>query len=159
MGHEQDGALPPQLAGIVEDFQAMSESDRLQLLLEFSRNLPELPAHVAAHRDVMEPVAECQSPLFVLATVDRRPPGAVKLYFDAPQEAPTTRGFAGILREGLEGLTPEQILAVPDDVPNRLGLARAVSPLRLNGMSGMLYRIKRQVRDKAGGLQAEAGQG
>jgi cysteine desulfuration protein SufE len=151
MGHDQGSDLPPQLAGIIDDFQAMTEPDRLQLLLEFSRNLPELPAHVAAHRDVMEPVAECQSPLFVLASVDRRPGGTVKLYFDAPKEAPTTRGFASILREGLEGLTPEQILAVPDDVPNRLGLTRAVSPLRLNGMAGMLHRIKRQVREKAAG--------
>lgn len=141
--------LPPQLAEIVEDFQAMSEPDRLQLLLEFSRNLPELPAHIAAHRDLMEPVAECQSPLFVLASVDRRPGGKVTLYFDAPPEAPTTRGFASILREGLENLTPEEILAIPDDVPGRLGLRRAVSPLRLNGMSGMLHRIKRQVREKA----------
>jgi len=39
---------------------------------------------------------------------------------------------------------------VPDDVPQRLGLAAAVSPLRLSGMAGMLFRIKRQVRDKAG---------
>lgn len=151
MAQEQDSDLPAQLAEIVQDFQAMTEPDRLQLLLEFSRNLPELPAHIAAHRDVMEPVAECQSPLFVLASVDRRPGGTVKLYFDAPQEAPTTRGFASILREGLQGLTPDEILAVPDDVPNRLGLTRAVSPLRLNGMAGMLHRIKRQVREKAAG--------
>ena len=67
----------------------------------------------------------------------------------APAEAPTTRGFASILHAGLDGLTPEQVLAVPDDVPNRLGLTAAVSPLRLRGMSGMLGRIKRRVRDAA----------
>jgi cysteine desulfuration protein SufE len=47
-------------------------------------------------------------------------------------------------------LTAEEVLAVPDDVPDRLGLRAAVSPLRLNGMAGMLFRIKRQVRQKSG---------
>jgi len=70
------------------------------------------------------------------------------VFLTAPREAPTTRGFAGILAEGLAGLTAEQVLAVPDDVPHRLGLDRAVSPLRLRGMAGMLGRIKRQVREK-----------
>jgi len=143
--------LPAPLAQIVEDFQAMGERERLQLLLDFSSDLPALPDHVAARHDAMEPVAECQSPVFVLVEVEpAQPEGRVSLFFEAPAEAPTTRGFAGILREGLDGLTAEQVLAVPDDVPGRLGLTRAVSPLRLNGMAGMLFRIKRQVRAGAG---------
>ena len=141
-----DGALPPQLAEIVEDFQALTEKDRLQLLLEFSRELPPLPERYQGHQDEMEPVPECQSPVFLAVDVD---PGAVHVHFSAPPEAPTTRGFASILHAGLDGLTPEQVLAVPDDVPNRLGLTAAVSPLRLRGMSGMLGRIKRRVRDAA----------
>jgi cysteine desulfuration protein SufE len=40
------------------------------------------------------------------------------------------------------------VLALPDDVPERLGIGSAVSPLRLRGMTGMLARIKRQVRAK-----------
>jgi len=72
----------------------------------------------------------------------------VSLFFQAPAEAPTTRGFAGILREGLDGLTAAEVLAVPDDAPYRFGLGEAVSPLRLRGMVAMLSRIKRQVRLK-----------
>jgi len=63
-------------------------------------------------------------------------------------EAPTARGFAGILREGLDGLTAAEVLAVPDDASYRFGLGEAVSPLRLRGMVAMLSRIKRQVRLK-----------
>lgn len=144
--------LPEQLEAIVDDFQAMPERQRLELLLEFSRELPALPDRLAGDRDAMEPVVECQSPLFLLVEVDR--PGhadsPVRLYFSAPAEAPTTRGFASILHAGLDGLTATQVVAVPDDVPQRLGLAQAVSPLRLSGMAGMLSRIKRQVREKAG---------
>jgi cysteine desulfuration protein SufE len=143
--------MPGQLAAIVEEFHAVTERQRLELLLDFSRDLPALPPRVAAAHASMEPVAECQSPLFLLVEVDApaNADSTVHLFFDAPAEAPTTRGFAGILREGLDGLPVREVLAVPDDVPHRLGITSAVSPLRLNGMAGMLWRIKRQVREKS----------
>jgi cysteine desulfuration protein SufE len=74
---------------------------------------------------------------------------AVRLFFKAPPEAPTTRGFAGVLHEGLDGLTAEEILAVPDDMPELLGLTRAITPLRMRGMTAMLGRIKRKVASSA----------
>jgi cysteine desulfuration protein SufE len=37
---------------------------------------------------------------------------------------------------------------VPDDYPQTLGLTQAVSPLRIRGMSALLGRAKRQVREK-----------
>ncbi|MCZ4518846.1 SufE family protein [Rhodococcus ruber] len=135
-------ALPESLAEIVEDFAAVEGQDKLQLLLEFSRELPPLPEHLA--QDAMEPVPECQSPLFL--SVDAGDPAQVRLYFSAPPEAPTTRGFASILAQGLDGLSAEQILDVPDDFYSALGLSDAVSPLRLRGMSAMLARIKRHLR-------------
>lgn len=144
-------ALPPALAEIVEDFAAVGPKDRLQLLLELSRELPPLPERYAAHRDAMEQVHECQSPLFLAVEVEAGDASGdvVHLYFDAPPEAPTTRGFAGILREGLHGSAPADVLGVPDDFYVGLGLAEAVSPLRLRGMAAMLARIKRQVREQA----------
>ena len=75
----------------------------------------------------------------------------MRLYFSAPPEAPTTRGFAGILHDGLAGLSADEVLAVPADLPMRLSLTELVSPLRLRGMSGMLARIQRQVREKTAG--------
>jgi cysteine desulfuration protein SufE len=144
--------LPPQLAEIVEDFQALGERDRLQLLLEFSQELPDLPERYAGHTDEMEPVPECQSPVFLAVEVDRpvteTAGRTVHVFFSAPPEAPTTRGFASILRAGLDGLPADELLAVPDDVSYRLGLTDAVSPLRLRGMAGMLARIKRRVREE-----------
>lgn len=137
-----DETLPPALAEISEEFLAIGERDRLQLLLDFSRELPALPQRLADHPELLERVAECQSPVFIVAEVED---GRVHLHATAPEEAPTTRGFASILVQGLTGLTPAEVLDAPNDVAHRLGLGRAVSPLRLNGMSGMLARIKRQV--------------
>lgn len=136
--------LPAPLAEIVDEFRAVGTRERLQLLLEYSEEIPDLPERWAGHHDAMEQVHECQSPLFL--AVDVGDDGTVRLWFDAPREAPTTRGFAGILHAGLDGLPAAVVLDVPDDAPMRLGLAEAVSPLRLRGMVGMLSRIKRQVR-------------
>ncbi|HKJ11758.1 MAG TPA: SufE family protein [Ornithinimicrobium sp.] len=139
--------LPAAMAELVEDFTAVGEADRLQLLLELSKELPDLPSRYADRTAEMERVHECQSPLFLAVEVERESEGepAVRLFFDAPPEAPTTRGFAGILHESLDGLSPAQVLAVPDDAPYRFGLAAAVSPLRMRGMVAMLSRIKRHV--------------
>jgi len=149
--------LPPALAELVEEFTSIEPADRLQLLLELSDELPELPARYAERSEEMEQVHECQTPLFLAVEVGSgTAPDAgatddstVHLYFDAPPEAPTTRGFAGILQTGLDGLPAADVLAVPDDVPFKFGLGEAVSPLRLRGMVAMLARIKRQVRLKS----------
>ncbi|CAN5586435.1 SufE family protein [soil metagenome] len=145
--------LPASMAELVDDFVSVSESDRLQLLLELSKELPALPQRYADRLESMERVHECQSPLFL--AVEVAPPAdgeaaatqrEVRVFFDAPPEAPTTRGFAGILHESLDGLSAGEVLAVPDDAPYRFGLAQAVSPLRMRGMVAMLARIKRHVR-------------
>lgn len=141
-------ALPPRLADLVDEFEAVSTKDRLQLLLELSQELPGLPEHLLGQRDSMERVHECQTPLFLAVEVSDD--GRVKLYFDAPPEAPTTRGFASILHAGLHDEPVQAVLDVPDDFYVRLGLAEAVSPLRLRGMAAMLARIKRNVRERAG---------
>ena len=140
------GTLNPRLRGIVDDFGAVAGQDKLQLLLEFSAELPPLPDRYAGHHDLMQPVPECQSPLFL--AVEVAGDGAVRLFFDAPPEAPTTRGFASILRAGLDGLTAPEILATPAEFTAALGLQDLVSPLRLRGMAAMLAQIKRQVLAK-----------
>jgi cysteine desulfuration protein SufE len=141
--------LTPALQATVDDFLALGEQDRLTLLLEFADSLPELPARYADHPDLLERVLECQSPVFLFVEVDGdETAGAVHVHATAPRESPTTRGFASILAQGLEGATPQQALAVPADLSSMLGLERAVSPLRLRGMTGMLGRIQRQIRER-----------
>ena len=133
--------MPAALAEVVSDFADMQGQDKLQLLLEFANELPPIPAEL--EESAMEPVPECQSPLFL--HVDATDRARVRLYFSAPPEAPTTRGFAAILSAGLDELSADETLAVPDDFYADLGLAKLISPLRLRGMSAMLTRIKRRL--------------
>lgn len=146
MSDSTTDALPPALVSIREDFLELSQADRLQLLLELSQELPELPERYADHPELLERVEECQSPIHAFTEVDAQ--GLVHFYASAPPQSPTTRGFAAILAEGLDGVPVDQALAIPEDYPFTLGLTEAVSPLRLRGMTGMLARAKRQIRDQ-----------
>ena len=105
--------LPEALAEIREEFLALEQPDRLQLLLEISQELPALPERYADHPDLLERVVECQSPVFLFVEVDDA--RVVHVFVTAPKEAPTTRGFASILVQGLAGLTVDEVLAVPQD--------------------------------------------
>jgi cysteine desulfuration protein SufE len=139
-------AMPARLAEIVEEFADLPAELRLEALLDYSRRVPPLPERLAGHRDAMEQVPECQTPFFLATELDDG--DRVTIHFDAPPEAPTTRGFAGILSEGLNAA---EVLAVPNGFYTALGLDRVISPLRLRGISAILGRLKRQV-----GIQAEA---
>ena len=134
--------MPPKLAEIVDEFASAPRDVVLEMLLEFADAVPPLPAELAGHEG-MEQVPECQTQFFLKAVV--QPDGTVTTWFDCPPEAPTTRAFAGILAEGLAGASPAEILAVPDDLYARMGLAQAISPLRIRGGSAILARLKRQV--------------
>jgi cysteine desulfuration protein SufE len=134
--------MPPKLAEIVDEFASAPREVVLEMLLEFADSMPPLPADLAAH-DGMEQVPECQTQFFLKAVV--RPDDTVETFFDCPPEAPTTRAFAGILAEGLEGASTAEILAVPDDLYARMGLAQTISPLRIRGGSAILARLKRQI--------------
>src|SRR5699024_5470775 len=130
----RSAAMPEAFAESAEDVHALSGRHRLQLLLEFSQGLPALPERYAEHPELLEPVPECQSPIFLVTEVEGTGRDATAhLFFSAPPEAPTTRGFAAILAEALDGRTVGEVIDTPESVTGALGLAEVVSPLRLNG--------------------------
>ena len=134
----------PALQRIVDLFAGAPKDLRLQALLEYSRKVPPLPERYAEHPELMEQVPECMTPFFLATELDDG--DRVKLHFSVPDQAPTTRGFAGILSAGLDGATADEVLATPNDFYNKMGLAEAISSQRLRGMSAILARTKRQVR-------------
>ena len=129
---------------IIQTFQEVPDSSKLELLLEFADGLPDLPDRYANHPELLERVEECQSPVYLFVEVDDK----VHIYLTAPKEAPTTRGFAAILQQALDKLEVSEVLNFDDTFVNELGLTSLVSPLRIRGMHGMLNRIKRQTKEK-----------
>ena len=136
-------SLPANLENVVNEFAAAPMELRIELLVEYTDKVPPLPPHLAEHPELLEQVEECQTPFFLATEVDEDE--HVTVWFDCPPEAPTTRGFAGILAVGLEGATVEEVLSLRTDFHHDLGLAEAISPLRLRGMDAILTRLKRQV--------------
>jgi cysteine desulfuration protein SufE len=133
-------ALPPRLQAIVDEFQDAEGREKLHLLLEYAESLPPLPAWLAAQHDDMDQVHECMTPVFVHA---EQRDGRLQFYFDVPPESPTVRGYAALMAEGLNGATPDEVLAVPGDFFNAMGLQPVISYQRINGISAILAHMKR----------------
>lgn len=147
-------SIPSSLEKVVRRFEQAPKDLRVQALLQYARKVPPLPPELQEDRSALEQVHECQTPFFLATEVDAD--GAVHLFFDAPVESPTVRGFAGILYEGLEGASAEEVLAVPNDFYAPMGLGEVVSPLRLRGMGAILARLKRQVAEAMDGAGGSA---
>ena len=131
---------------VIDSFNDVPDSQKLELLLEYANALPDLPAHYSEHLDLLERVEECQSPVYLFVEITGN---VASIFLTAPLEAPTTRGFASVLQIALDQQTPEDVLNFDDTFVSSLGLTSLVSPLRIRGMHGMLNRIKRQVREKS----------
>lgn len=139
--------LPSRLQTIVDVFASSPKEFRLEALVDYSKRLPDLPPRYANDPELLEQVVECQTPFFLATEIDEA--GKVHMYFSAPAESPTVRGYAGLLLDGLEGSTAQEILDIPDDFYVGMGLEEVVTPLRLRGMGAILARLKRQVKEAA----------
>ena len=131
--------LPARLQEIIEDFNYCEGQEKLEYLLEFAESLPPLPDWLADKQDSMDEVHECMTPVFIYAERDN---GRLTYHFDIPPESPTVRGFAAILQEGLNGLAPDQIQAIPNEFYFQMGLQHVLSGQRLNGIGAILSHMK-----------------
>ena len=131
---------------IIAAFAEVPQNLKLELLLEYSEALPALPERYQNHPELLERVEECQSPVYLFVELDDSK--TVNIFLTAPDEAPTTKGFASILQLALDNQKAETVLAFEDSFVDALGITDLVSPLRIRGLQGMLMRIKRQVKEK-----------
>ncbi len=107
-----------------QEFEELDVRDRLETLLEFSDELPDLPQRYQVLRDAGENrVQECQTPVYMwVEVVD----GQVEIYADVSRDAPTVRGFISLLVAALFGAAPADVLAVKPTLLTELGLVEAL---------------------------------
>ena len=128
------------LQNIIETFQGVDPQMRLEMLLDFSKRLPALPERFHAQRDEgHNRVHECQTPVFLWVETDD---DRVHIYVDVAEDAPTVKGFLGILIKSFNGASTEELAAVPSDLLHQLGLADHIRMTRAVGLSAILARIK-----------------
>jgi cysteine desulfuration protein SufE len=136
--------LPTRLAEIIEDFQVIQGQEKLEYLLELSDSLLPLPDWLVARREEMEEVHECMTSVFVYAEIKEN--DRFQFHLDVPPEAPTVRGFAAILQQGLDNTTLDELMAVPTEFYLQMGLQQVLSGQRLTGIGAILAHIKRLAR-------------
>ena len=127
----------------LQRFRSLGREIRLQLLLQYARRFPELPPDLREAREAgLNRVPECQTPLFLWVSVRD---GAVRILADAPENAPTVRGFVGFLMETLNGEPAEEVSRLPDDLLDQMGLGEVLGVIRTQGLRSVIQRVKRDV--------------
>lgn len=132
---------------LIEEFAELEPRERLELLVEFSDDLPPLPPRLQSEREAgCNRVEECQTEVHLW--VERRN-GSVQVFADVAPEAPTVKGFVALLVDACSGESPENVQNVPSDLVQQLGLVDALGMVRMRGLTGILARIREAARRAA----------
>lgn len=120
-------------------------SVRLDTLLDYASKLPDPPPELQAAADrERHRVPECQTPVFLWIAVDQ---GVVRMDAEVARESPTVRGYVALLRSRIDGAAAAEVAGIPADLLDRLGLAESLGMMRTQGLTAILDRIKRMVRE------------
>jgi cysteine desulfuration protein SufE len=134
------GTAQSRLDEIVAEFADLEPRERLELLLDFAEGLPEVPEALRAEREVADHrVHECMTPVYLWVLPEN---GQLRLHAEVAPEAPTVKGFVGILVDAFSGATPDEVLNASPDLIRRLGLIEALGMVRMRGLSAILNRIR-----------------
>lgn len=146
--HNNEPALAAgRLEQIEAEFADLEPQERLELLLDFAHGLSPLPPDYQALKAAgQNRVHECMTPVYLWVEVRD---GAVAIYADVAEEAPTVKGFVAILAEAFSGATPQEVLQTKPNLLARLGLQQALGMNRMRGLSAILHRIRAGVEKAA----------
>ncbi len=134
-------SLPPNLEKIVQRFQRRSNpKQKYEQLLWYAKKLPPM-GEVDKTPD--NKVHGCVSQVFITANLDQG-----KVLYQGDSDAQLVKGLVAFLIEGLNGLTPEEIIQVTPDFIAETGLQVSLTPSRANGF----YNIFKMMQKKAMGF-------
>ena len=115
---------------------------RYEYVLWLAKKLPAPPADLNSDTNR---VRGCVSQVFVQPVVD----GEV-LHWQGDSDAQITKGLLALLIQGLDGLTPRQVMAVDPGFIAETGLAASLTPSRANGFLNILRHMQAQAAALAG---------
>ena len=137
-------SLPPILQKNVERFKRRNDpKKRYEQLLWYAKKLAEMPESSKTEENK---VKGCVSQVYITAEMQDD-----KVCYQGDSDAQLVKGLVAFLIEGLNGLTPEEILNVTPDFIEETGLKVSLTPSRANGF----YNIFRMMQQKALELQAK----
>jgi cysteine desulfuration protein SufE len=128
---------------LIAEFQDLEPDEKLEWLVEFAEQLPDLsPARASVPFPEVCRVQECQTPVYLW--IEGRD-GKIHLEADVPRKSPTVRGLVALLVIGLNGEPVSAMQSLPDDLISVLGLNSALGMTRQQGIRGVVARLKQSV--------------
>lgn len=131
------------LSAAQSELADLDDADRLGLLVELSRELPPLGENrgLAPYPSSCR-VQECQTAVHLWVDVAD---GRVQIEAHVPESSPTVAGLVWLIVSAIQHAPVAEVLALPDDVLEPLGLAKALGMQRQQGVRGMIGHIKREI--------------
>ena len=123
--------------GLEEEFALFDDwRDKVEYLIELGKDLPPLPERLKTEGNK---VRGCQSQVWMVAN----PEAGGRIHLRADSDAILVRGEISLLLLRLyDRRTPQEILANPPTVLERVGLSKFLTPGRANGLYSMVARIR-----------------
>ena len=133
---QENATIADAAAALEEEFALLEDwRDKVECLIELGRDLPPLPEALKVER---HKVRGCQSQVWLVA----EPEAGGRLHLRADSDAVLVKGLISLLLALYDRRTPQEILANPPDVLERIGLSRLLTPGRSNGLHAMVARIR-----------------
>jgi cysteine desulfuration protein SufE len=130
--------LPPALEKIVQRFARVTDPKRkYEQLIYYAKKVEAMPDADKIDRNK---VMGCVSQVFITAELRDG-----KVQFAGDSDAQLVKGLVGLLLEGMNGLTPQEIVALAPDFIKDTGLDVSLTPSRANGF----YNIFKLMQQKA----------
>ena len=114
------------------------ERRRYEYILWLAKKLPSLPEEL---RLESFKVRGCISKVYVLGEITNG-----KVYWKGYSDALITKGLLSFLIEGLNNLTPDEILNIDESFVKETGLNSSLTPSRANGFLNILLNMKSQAK-------------
>jgi len=134
--------LPANLSKIVERFQRHTDpKKRYEQLLWYAKKLDAMPEKGKIPENK---VHGCTSQVYITADLREG-----KIWYQGDSDAQLVKGLVALLIQGLNGLSPAEILALTPDFIEATGLQVSLTPSRANGF----YNIFNLMKKKALGFQ------
>ncbi|HEY9633787.1 MAG TPA: SufE family protein [Coleofasciculaceae cyanobacterium] len=129
--------LPETLARIVERFKRRTNpKQRYEQLLWYAKRLKEMPEDDKVPDNK---VPGCASQVFITANLEDG-----KVWYQGDSDAQLVKGLVALLIEGLNGLTPEEIVQISPDFIQETGLNVSLTPSRANGFYNIFQTMKKK---------------
>ena len=135
-----EASLPPQLAKIVERFQRRSDpKQKYKQLLWYAQKLPEIGE---AEKTETNKVKGCVSQVYITASLEDG-----KVQYRGDSDAQLVKGLVAFLIEGLNNLSPAEIMRVQPSFIEDTGLKVSLTPSRANGFFNIFQMMKQKASD------------